>query len=118
MLQYTASSNTLSQSCTSLLPTKTNIHIIYKQVDKEGASLYQQLIDGAKSRDAEGIADSEGRKNVRQGREDAEEELAKSHECQSCGYTLFVAKGREWKFFGKDHAGMRTTDFLPVGRKG
>jgi hypothetical protein len=25
---------------------------------------------------------------------------------------------REWKFFGKDHAGMRSADFLPVGRKG
>ena len=24
---------------------------------------------------------------------------------------------REWKLFGKDHAGMRTADFLPVCRK-
>jgi len=40
------------------------------------------------------------------------------HECSKCGYTIFPAAGREWKFFGEDfkcpQCGAPKSDFKPA----
>jgi rubredoxin len=48
------------------------------------------------------IADSEAAKAEE---EETEEETSSNvYECSECGYTLFIAKGREFKFYGDDFA--------------
>eukprot|EP00752_Nemacystus_decipiens_P006823 g6125.t1 len=48
-------------------------------------------------------ADMEAKKTEPQDEKEPEAEgSAKSYECQVCGYKMFVAKGREFKFFGDD----------------
>lgn len=34
--------------------------------------------------------------------EESEEPASNVYECSECGYTLFIAKGREFKFYGND----------------
>jgi len=60
-----------------------------RKYDKKG----NQLDDEGKTVDPEAEGD------------DAEEEggvTSNVYECGECGYTLFIAKGREFKFFGED----------------
>lgn len=54
-------------------------------IDKEG-----NLLDEAEKKAAE----EEG--------EDETEPVSNVYECSECGYTLFIAKGREFKFYGDD----------------
>ncbi|KAG5185572.1 hypothetical protein JKP88DRAFT_194413 [Tribonema minus] len=64
-----------------------------------GEAMYAKLVKEAKDRDA---ATEAAKGGAGRGGGSSEEGTARAFECGSCGYTLYVAKGREWKFFGDD----------------
>ncbi len=53
--------------------------------------------------DKEGIlVDPEDQKAASDEGSDKKEPTSNVYECSECGYTLFIAKGREFKFYGDD----------------
>jgi len=53
--------------------------------------------------DKEGkLADPEDQKAAEEEPDEPDEPVSNVYECTECGYTLFVAKGREFKFYGDD----------------
>lgn len=82
---------------------------IFEGEAKEGFLSDREKMYGQQSRkyDAKGnVIDKEGKlvdpENAI-GEDDANDEPASNvYECSECGYTLFIAKGREFKFYGDD----------------
>jgi rubredoxin len=81
---------------------------IFEGEAKEGFISEREKMYGGQSRkyDAKGNAiDTEGNlvdpENAVEGTNDNDTPTSNVYECSDCGYTLFVAKGRETKFYGE-----------------
>ena len=61
-----------------------------QKYDKKG----HRIDPDGKLENPEEAADDDG--------EDSDEGASNVYECSECGYTLFIAKGREFKFYGDD----------------
>lgn len=48
------------------------------------------------------LTDPEDQKAAEKEEEKESEPASNVYECSECGYTLFIAKGREFKFYGED----------------
>ena len=90
---------------------RANAERIFEEEKKEGFVSARETMYGGQSTkyDKKGRAiDKEGNLANPDEAEDAEDEeddgpsgsVSGAYECSQCGYTLFVAKGRESKFFG------------------
>jgi rubredoxin len=84
---------------------------IFEGEAKEGFLTDREKMYGGQSRkyDKNGnIINKEGKLEDPEAQKAAEEEeesaepASNVYECSECGYTLFIAKGREFKFFGDD----------------
>jgi len=85
---------------------------LFDEEKEEGFVTARELMYGGQGRkyDAKGnVIDKEGKRldAPKEGEEVEEEEEDDAptnnvYECSSCGYTLFIAKGREFKFYGDD----------------
>lgn len=84
---------------------------IYKEEAEEGFATYRETMYGGQTTkyDKKGnIVDKEGKlvdpENAEKDDEPEDDDSASGNvfECGNCGYTMFVAKGRDFKFFGDD----------------
>lgn len=82
---------------------------IYDDEAKEGFQTDREKMYGGQARkyDSKGnLLDKEGKLEDPAAAAAAEEEESQPtsnvYECSECGYTLFIAKGREFKFYGDD----------------
>lgn len=86
---------------------------IFEEEAKDGFLSDREKMYGGQSRkyDAKGrLVDKDGKltdpedqkKAEEEGEEEEEMPTSNVMECEECGYTLFIAKGREFKFFGDD----------------
>lgn len=48
------------------------------------------------------LVDADDQKAAEEEKDEPEETASNVYECTECGYTLFIAKGREFKFYGDD----------------
>lgn len=92
------------------LDEETAMRIFEEEAD-EGFTTYRETMYGGQTTkyDKHGNAlDKEGEladpENAEGGDDDEEEGDSDGtvRECENCGYTLFVAKGRDFKFYGDD----------------
>lgn len=82
---------------------------IFEEEAYEGFKTYRETMYSGQTTkyDKRGnIIDKEGKvvdpENAEGADEEEEESSTGVYECGNCGYTLFVAKGRDFKFFGDD----------------
>ena len=82
---------------------------IFEEEAKEGFLSEREKMYGQQARkyDAKGnVIDKEGKpldaEAATAGDVESEEPVSNVYECSECGYTLFIAKGREFKFYGND----------------
>lgn len=87
---------------------KTTATRIFEEQAKEGFVTERERMYGGQSQkyDAKGnVIDKEGKlldpENAIVGGDDGASLTSNVYECSDCGYTLFVAKGRESKFYGE-----------------
>lgn len=98
---------------------------IFQEEAKEGFVSYREAMYGGQSRkyDAKGNQlDEEGKpvdpEAAAEAEKEAEQEASSNvYECGNCGYTLFIAQGREFKFYGDDftcpECGAKKDEFNP-----
>jgi rubrerythrin len=77
--------------------------------DKKGNRLDAEVKPGTKPDDPDGFIDSH---------DEDDAPTSNVYTCENCGYTLFIAKGREFKFYGDDFAcpecGAKKDKFKPA----